>query len=71
MCALFFGIHPIHQLAVFVMIKNNIFWRWDKAMFNSTITADLVLIGAGMKKPYIQRFSIVYFGKKDFIDMFF
>jgi hypothetical protein len=45
-------------------------WRRNQAMFYTAIATDLILVGTGMKEPYIQRFSIVYLRKEYFVDVF-
>lgn len=66
---LLFGINPIFQFSILVIIYKYIFRRWNQAMFDSTITADLILIGAGVEEANIQGFLILHFGKKYFIDV--
>ena len=70
--ALFLCINPIYQLSIFIIVNHNMFRRRNKAMFDTTIAADLVLVSAGMKKSHIQAvLHFLIFGKKNFIDMFF
>ena len=59
LCCLFFGIKPVNQLSVFIIVNDNVFGRRNQAMFDSTISADLILVSAGMKKSEVQRFAVV------------
>ena len=53
--------------------------RRNEAMLNAAIAANLILVGAGVKKSYIQGLFIIIripigifqFWKKHFINMFF
>ena len=40
-------------------------------MLDAAITADLVLVGAGMENPTYKGSPLLIFGKEYFIDMFF
>lgn len=44
------GIHPIYQFAVLIVPHNNVFGRWNEAVFNAAVTTNLILISAGMKE---------------------
>src|SRR6185295_10800989 len=68
---LFFGIYPIDQFTILIMAHNDMLGRRNKAMLDSTIATDLVLVRAFMKKSNIQRFSIGKLWKKHFINMLF
>ena len=41
------------------------------AVVDAAVPADLVLVGAGMKKPYIQGFVAIGFWQENFVDVFF
>src|ERR1022692_4659340 len=69
--SLLLGIDPVHQFSILISFKDDVFGRWDQAVFDAAIAADLILVGAGMKKTDIEWFAIFYFGQKDFIDVLF
>ena len=61
---------PVRQFAVLIIAHDNMFGRRDETVLDPPIPADLVLVGAGMKKAYIKRFPILDLWQEYFVDMF-
>src|ERR1700733_12531468 len=68
---LFLCVDPIDELSILIITDDHVLGRGDQAMFDAAVTADLILVGAGMKKTDIQRFAVIELGQEHFIDMLF